>query len=288
MSWSLAHLLLAAAITPQAHPSVLIAVEPGVEAYTTALDGLTAALGQTAFRVIQLGPGTDLRQAIGMRDVQLVVAIGGHALAEVQLQKTTVPVVGTMLVQTASDQEGSRVEIDIPLSQQLELIRQLWPRHGRAGIICNPARSRYSTATLEAQARKVGFAAIVVNCDGPARLLRAVTELRGKVDFLICFPDPDLFNPLTIKPLVLAAIEARMPIVGYSPAFVRAGAAVGLYADYREIGRQTGEMVLRRLRGEDRNAIEIPRKIQVAVNERVARLLGTEFKTSSLPVEILR
>jgi ABC-type uncharacterized transport system substrate-binding protein len=167
-------------------------------------------------------------------------------------------------------------------------MRALWPRHTRIGIIRNPARSRYSAEALESRARKEGFTAMVVDCDGPAGLLKAVAAMKGKVDYLLCFPDPDLYNAVTIKPLVMASLENRLPIVGFSPAFVRAGAAAGIYPDYRETGRQTAEMALRMMRGEERAAEEGPRKIQISVNQRIAHLLGVEFHTSALPVEVFR
>ena len=83
--------------------------------------------------------------------------------------------------------------------------------------------------------------------------------MKGKVDFLLCFPDPDLYNPVTIKPLVMASLEGRLPLVGFSPAFVRAGAAAGIYPDYRETGRQTAEMAQRLLHGDDRGGEEGPK-----------------------------
>jgi ABC-type uncharacterized transport system substrate-binding protein len=86
----------------------------------------------------------------------------------------------------------------------------------------------------------------------------------------------------------MASLESRLPLVGFSPAFVRAGAAAGIYPDYRELGRQTAEMARRVLRGEEPGIDEAPRKIQLAVNQRVARLLGVEFVTSALRVEVFR
>jgi ABC-type uncharacterized transport system substrate-binding protein len=87
---------------------------------------------------------------------------------------------------------------------------------------------------------------------------------------------------------VLASLEHGLPLVGFSPAFVRAGAAAGIFPDYRELGRQAGEMALRLLRGEDFPADESPRKIQVAVNQRVTRLLGVEFHAEALGAEVFR
>ena len=167
-------------------------------------------------------------------------------------------------------------------------MRALWPQRVRVGIVRNPGRSRYSAEALESRARKEGFTPLVVDCDGPGRLLNAVAAMKGKVDFLVCFPDPDLYNPLTIKPLVMASLESRLPIVGFSPAFVRAGAAAGIYPDYRETGRQTAEVALRMMHGEDHGADDGPRKVRVAINQRIARLLGVEFQTSALSVEVFR
>jgi putative tryptophan/tyrosine transport system substrate-binding protein len=115
-----------------------------------------------------------------------------------------------------------------------------------------------------------------------------MASLKGKVDFVLCFPDPDFYNSVTIKPLVLASLEARLPLVGFSPAFVRAGAAAGIYPDYRETGRQVAELAQRMMRSEERIADEGPSKVKVAVNQRVARLLGIEFHAVSFPVEEFR
>ncbi|SPF33345.1 putative ABC transporter substrate-binding protein [Candidatus Sulfopaludibacter sp. SbA4] len=289
MTWVLAPVLLALTSMPPGNAAIVVAYESGVDAYAEALEGMGSALGSSNIRVVDLQTaGADLTRAVSARDVQLVIAVGSRALGEVQSRKLAVPTIATMVLHGGENDALAQVDLDIPLSAQLQAIRSLWPNHLRAGIIRNPARSRYSAEALEARARKEGFTVVVVDCDGPARLLKAVASLKGKVDFLLCFPDPDLYNPVTIKPLVMASIEGRLPIVGFSPAFVRAGAAAGIYPDYRETGRQTAEMAQRMLRGEDRGAEEGPRKIRLALNQRVARLLGVEFHPGGLPVEVFR
>lgn len=68
-----------------------------------------------------------------------------------------------------------------------------------------------------------------------------------------------------------ASLEDRLPIVGFSAAFVRVGALAGISPDYRETGRKAA---LRRMRGDYRGADDSPSKVRVAVSQRVARLLG--------------
>jgi ABC-type uncharacterized transport system substrate-binding protein len=93
---------------------------------------------------------------------------------------------------------------------------------------------------------------------------------------VICLPDAALYNGATARPLIMASLEHRLPVVGFSPAFLRAGAAVAIYPDYRAIGLQTAELVRRCLESGECASTETPRKTVVAVNTRVLRMLGIE------------
>ena len=286
---TLGRLLLAAVTFPASHAAIIVVSEPGVEAYTQAVEGVAAVLGPNTFHVVALREGDPaFSRILSARDTQLVIAVGRRALAAVQPLRGSLPVISTMALRGQDGEASGQVDLDVSIPLQCAALRALWPQHPRVGIIRNPARARYSAEVLESRIRKEGFLPVIVDCDSPAGLLKALAALKGKVDFLLSFPDPDLYNPATIKPLVLASLESRIPIVGFSPAFVRAGAAAGIYPDYREVGRQTAEMALRLLRGDDKSTDEGPRKIQLAVNQRIVRLLGVEFQTTALPVEVFR
>ena len=277
----LARMLLAAAVAEPAPGSVLVVAESGIAAYSDAVEGLTGGLGPGVARVVDVrgaGAARDLTRSLEARETRVVVAVGSRALAELRARRTLLPVVATMVLRGAEPEGAGQIDLDVPLGAQLAAVRGLLPRASRAGIIRNPDRSRYSSEALESQGRKEGYTLVVADCDGPGHLLKVVGSLKGKVDFLLCFPDPDLYNAATIQPLVLAAIEYRLPIVGFSPAFVRAGAAVGVYPDYRALGRQAAEMALRLERGESGWGEEYPSRLQVAVNQRVTRLLGLDLR----------
>lgn len=277
----LARILLAAVVVKPAPPAVVVVTESGIPAYADAMEGLIGGLGASLGRIVDVRAATaaaDLTHMLEARETRLVVAVGSRALAELQARKTGLPIVATMVLRGLQPDGIGQVDLDIPLGAQLAAVRAMLPRALRVGIIRNPARSRYAAEALESQGRKEGYTLSVVDCDGPGRLLKVVASLQGKVDFLLCFPDADLYNAVTIQPLVLAAIECRLPIVGFSPGFVRAGAAVAVYADYRALGRQTAEMALRLYRGETSGGEESPARLQVAVNQRVTRLLGLDLK----------
>jgi putative tryptophan/tyrosine transport system substrate-binding protein len=283
--------LVVAAMLPPARADLVIAYESGVDAYSEAVEGLREGLGPTPVTVVDLraaGGVDDLARAVAARDTRAVIAVGMAALKELQVHKPAVPVIASMVLHgPEAEAAAAHVDLDIALAAQLKTMRALLPRSSRVGVILNPKNSRYSVDTLEARARREGFTLVWVECDGPTRLLKAMASLKGKVDFVLCFPDSDFYNSVTIKPLVLASLEDRLPLVGFSPAFVRAGAAAGIYPDYRELGRQVAELALRTIKSGERIADEGPVKVRVAVNQRVARLLGVEFRTASLNVEVL-
>ena len=283
--------IFCAAGLPASHVSVLVVSEPAVSAYAEALAGIGGVLPQGTTRVMDLtlaGFDRDLAAALEDRELRVVIAVGSRAMTEVKARHAAVPVIASMTLRSTEADTVRRVGLDLPLATQLQSMRALWPRKLRVGIIRGPAQSRNAADSLEAIARKEGFTPVVVDCASPAQLLKAVAALQGKVDFVLCFPDAELYNPVTVKPLVLASLERRLPLVGYSPAFVRAGAAAGLFPDYRDLGRQAAEMALSLLRGEDRPWQESPRKILAAINQRVTRLLGVEFAAGALGAEIYR
>jgi len=285
--------VFAAVLLPASRVSVLVVSESGVEAYGEALNGLSAVLPAGTFRLVDVGGKTferDFAGAMENGESRVVIAVGSRALAEVRAHHPGVPVVSAMVLH-ANDSGPAirRVDLDIPLAAQLAAMKSLWPGRTRAGIIRNAAQSRYSTDALEAIARKEGFSLLVLDCDGPGQLLKALGIFKGRVDFVLCPPDSELYNAVTVKPLVMASLELRVPLVGFSPAFVRAGAAAGIFPDYADLGRQSAEVALRLLRGEDHGAqSESPRKALVAVNQRVAHLLGVEFRAESVAAEVYR
>jgi ABC-type uncharacterized transport system substrate-binding protein len=127
----------------------------------------------------------------------------------------------------------------------------------------------------------------LIDCSGPEHLMQSFHALQNRVDFVWVPPDGALYNSSTVKPLIRASIENRLPVVGFSASFVRTGAVAGVYPDYFEVGLQAGEMAKNYLSGANLMN-ESPRKIRAAVNPRVARLLGLRpFLEGELPPGIV-
>jgi putative ABC transport system substrate-binding protein len=129
-------------------------------------------------------------------------------------------------------------------------------------MIRNPVRDE-PYPLLPARARQQGFTLHVAECSRPEDLVKSFLSLKAEADFVLLLADSSLYNNTTVRPLILASLENGLPIIGFSPSFVRAGAAAGIYPDFRDIGMQTADIVQKQITGKTGVADESPHKLQV-------------------------
>jgi putative ABC transport system substrate-binding protein len=258
-----------------------VAFRSGSEAYDQAVAGVRETLASPGCRIqyVDAADPAEEKSLPALAAAQkLTIAVGVGTWEKLSLNGAGRIVAALVLRQdlkTAASRPAGAVYADVPLLTILEKLHDLFPEKLRAALIRRPSWPAIDGATL-ARARQMGYELRIVECRGPEKLLSSFSTLKGKADVLIAEPDTELYNSATVKPLVLASLEARLPIVGFSPGFVRAGALVGVYPDFRELGRQTGELAAGLLSGKTQYAEQEVRKVVVAVNPRMVRLLGME------------
>jgi putative tryptophan/tyrosine transport system substrate-binding protein len=265
---------------------VVIVTSSSVPAYGEAVAGLLRGLPEAT--VIELGAIPSLT-ALKPR---LVVSVGSRALE--LLAGSPVPVIATMVMDDAragAKKPAGEVSLDVPLATVLAELRRVLPEVRRVGVLANPERLGPARAELVAEARRQGFTLEFADCRGPRELLEALASLRSRVDAVWCPADGALFNATTVQPLVLASLRQHLPLLGFSESFARAGAALAVYPDFREVGLQTAELAQRCLDAGPCGGRENARAVKVGVNEQVMRLLGLRYtapRTGDLRTVVLR
>jgi putative ABC transport system substrate-binding protein len=142
------------------------------------------------------------------------------------------------------------ISTDIPPGRQFALIAEALPAARTLGMLhhSKSAKSRRilagATGSLPPgwQLKAVDLAAHRTPADAIAALLEDGT------DIVWTAPDPAVYNVATIRSLLLHAMRRKMPVFGYSVAFVRAGALLGVGVSPDAQGRQAAEAVGRLLR----------------------------------------
>ncbi|MBL8176613.1 MAG: hypothetical protein JNK48_18195 [Bryobacterales bacterium] len=284
------------ALLPSATRGVLAVSGSRIPAYAEAIEGLRAGCTGCDFRVLlldQLGKGEQLCLLLNKAHAGVVVGVGSAALQALRGCVPLPPLVATMILTPPGSARGQvgRVEatvtLDVPPETVLQRMRRLYPERKRMALVRGPALGEGAAAEIRSSAQRLGISLDILPCASPKDLLDSVEFLSQAYDFLWCLPDADLYQGPAVPALVLSAMRRRMPVVAFSEGMVRAGALIGFYPDYRDIGVQTAEIVIRRIDGLPAPARQGPRKVKTAVNERVARALGIEAAAGP-EVEVFR
>lgn len=224
--------------------------------------------------------------AVRRANPELIVTVGSLATAVALADPTQrTPLVFSMVLyprqsEFLSDQTRpvTGVALDVPLDTQLAYIRRLVPQARRLGVLYHRDETGLVVEAARRQAPAHGLSLVAREVEQPASAVAALGELMEEVDVVWSVADSHVFTPQTTSALILAALRRRVPLLGLSTAHVRSGALATLYCDYEDVGRQTGELVLRILDGTRPQDIPVaaPRKVAVGLNLRTAQHLGLD------------
>jgi ABC-type uncharacterized transport system, periplasmic component len=165
----------------------------------------------------------------------------------------------------------------IPAEQQLAMIREILPEAKTVGIIYTTSEAN-SISAIEEYKEKVaeyGFTLEVVGITNTSEVSLATEALLEKVDCITNLTDNTVVSAL---PAILdKANEKNIPVFGSEVEQVKLGCLAAEGIDYLELGRQTGRMAAKVLRGEQQ-ASEIPfetiEESNLYINTEVAKNLN--------------
>lgn len=213
----------------------------------------------------------------------LIVAVGVSAAQELAMQNLPIPVLAILIPRQAFDKIArqrdhkllSAVFLDQPEARQMELIRLAIPDRGRVGVVLGPD-SVGSLKSLQAAASEARLGLVAEKISAAEELLPALQRVLAESDVLLAVPDPLVFNKGTVQSLLLTTYRYQDPVIGFSHAYVKAGALASVYTSPEQVGRQAGDIILRVLANRPAwlPPPEYPKYFSVSVNYQVARSLG--------------
>lgn len=118
--------------------------------------------------------------------------------------------------------------------------------------------------------------------DSPRQLPAALEALAHRTDALWGIPDQLVITPQTARYLLLFSFRNRIPFIGLSPAWVKAGALFSLEWDYRDIGLQCAGQALQILGGAPTEDVPVqaPRQVRYVLNRRTAEQMKISLPAS--------
>lgn len=169
-----------------------------------------------------------------------------------------------------------------PIAEQLDLIRELSPDVKKLGVIYNPgeANSVSLVALLKTQASGKGLQVIEATAPKSGDVLSAARQLAGKAEAIYIPLDNTVVSAL--EAVIKVGRDARIPVYSADTDSVGRGTVASLGFDYYDVGRQTGQQVVRILRGEKPGDIPVERvkKLNLYINLQAAEAMGVTIPDS--------
>lgn len=227
----------------------------------------------------------------------LIVAVGVRAAQDMVALNLSAPILTTLIPRQAFEKisrqrdfrQLSAVFLDQPLARQMELIRLALPERARIGVVLGP-ESQDALKAVQAASKEARFGLVVEKISTAEELLPALQRVLADSDVLLALPDPLVFNKGTVQSLLLTTYRSQDPVIGFSQAYVKAGALAAVYSTPDQAGRQAGEMLLHALGGKVwlLPPPEYPKYFSVSVNYQVARSLGISISDESVLYQKLK
>lgn len=169
-----------------------------------------------------------------------------------------------------------------PIAEQLDLIRELSPDAKKLGVLYNPgeANSVSLVALLKTQASGKGLQVIEATAPKSGDVLSAARQLAGKAEAIYIPLDNTVVSAL--EAVIKVGRDARIPVYSADTDSVGRGTIASLGFDYYDVGRQTGQQVVRILRGEKPGDIPVERvkKLNLYINLQAAEAMGVTIPDS--------
>jgi putative ABC transport system substrate-binding protein len=196
-----------------------------------------------------VGDKADVIVAIATPSAQAVVA--ATKTIPVVYSAVTDPVAAQLVNNwTSSGTNVTGVSDLLEVEKQIGLIKQIAPNAKRVGIVYNPgeANSVVVAKALKASLAKQNMTLVEASAPRTVDVATATKSLIGKVDVIYTNTDNNVIS--AYEALVKVGNDAKIPVIGSDTDSVRRGAVAALGISYYDLGRQTGDVVVRILKGE--------------------------------------
>jgi putative ABC transport system substrate-binding protein len=210
------------------------------------------------------------------KELALVFALGSQATTLAAKRFPKVSAVSSMVLSRAdlkSLPNVTGVALEFPLSTQLRWMRRLLPEAKRIGVLYDPAQNQAWVDSAQRMAKKRGLKLIPIPVNHARELPAGLKKLDKAADVLWAIPDKTVYSNQTLKEVLLSSFRSRIPVVGLSGAWVKAGALYALDRDYQDLGRQTGVIAKKLLAGTSPRKVapETPSQVVYSLNVKTAR-----------------
>ncbi len=162
-----------------------------------------------------------------------------------------------------------------PVSEQIKLIKDLVPNVKNVGILYNSGEinSKVQVDMANEAADSLNLNIVEATVSNSSEVNQAAQSLLGRVDAIYIPTDNTIVS--AIGAVIKVANDNKIPVIGSERGQVDAGAIATKGIDYKELGRQTGQIAVKIIKGKKPQDIPIEgsKVVTLIVNQKAAETI---------------
>ncbi len=216
----------------------------------------------------------------------LILTIGPEASRLAKEKIRDIPVVFSMVLhpEAFTGLNITGVSLDIPFKVKLDNIRRILPGVRKLGVIYSQ-KSAAEYKEIAQGCKDTGLQLVGREIASVKEFPDAFKEISRQIDSFLMIADTRIYFQKSIEYLLSESLKNRLPVIGLSSSYTRAGALFSFDMDYIDLGRRAGEIAAKIMVGErPANMVRSrPDSIRFSLNLVVAERLGIK-----IPPRVLR
>lgn len=209
-----------------------------------------------------------------------VIALGPRAFETVKSENRNLPLLALFVDQTVvsasrshPDANLSAVLNDPVLERQLATGKAILPHSTRVSMIARPD-TRHLYDDLLKTLPEFGMEGRLFIVSSAERLIPTLIQALNYGDFILAASDDDVYNPRTIKHILLTAYRRNRIVIGPSQAYVKAGSLASTYTPLSDIANMAADYVTQYWETGKFPKPDHPAQFGIDVNRQVGRSLN--------------
>ena len=225
-----------------------------------------------------------------------VVAVGVQAFSIASKLDPKIPVYGMFVPKLAYDKilkdsgraasNLSAIFLDQSISRQVSMLKAVLPNAKSIGVLLGGTSSVLGDE-IQQVGNKSGLEMHMELVNQGDDLTSKLQHILINSSALLAIADPDIYNKDTAATFLLTTYRQQRPVIGFSQAYVKAGAMAAIFSTPKLLAKQAVEQVAL-MKDKPSTAMPTPLNPQyfsVEVNRQVARSLGVEVADSNAITE---
>jgi ABC-type uncharacterized transport system substrate-binding protein len=230
----------------------------------------------TVTDTIQPPPPSNLVVAVGMKAATVVIKSNAPNILNVMI-----PQAGhSKLLQENPKRDikshYSTIYLDQPLDRQIKLIAAAFPDRRRLGVIFEPEKTN-EINTIKKYSNDYGLELYANEVNSNTSMFESLQNVLQHSNVLLALPSPTIYNSTTLRNILVSTYQSKIPLVGFSASYVKAGAMCAVISTPAQFAKQTSTVILKFIETGELPPAQHPTLFEISVNDRVAQSMGVSI-----------